>query len=96
MFHAKCVWETFPFRDQKKWVSGYDAKKNLVHRILILCGCENDNSVMVRFEHEDEDTWSTRTNLYFDKIGAMLKEKNINSHSDSRNGQETKCKQLHK
>ena len=50
-------------------------QKKLVHRILLLNGYENDDSSIVRLHHEDEETWSIRTNLYFERIGAILKEK---------------------
>ena len=76
MFCAKCVWESFPFKDQKKWLSGFDAKKKLIQRILVLSSYKNQSSIMVRFEDEDENTWSIRTNLYFVTIGNMLKENN--------------------
>ena len=76
MFRAQFVWETFPFKDQKKWLSGFDAKKNLIQRILVLSSYENQSSIIERLEDEDENSWSMRTNLYFVAIGNILKENN--------------------
>ena len=77
MWHANIRWETFPFKNEKKWVLGYDNKKDVVDQILWMSGIGNDHSGLIRAEYEDEDTWDTRTYSYFDKVATFFNKNNL-------------------
>ena len=34
MWRANIRWETFPFKNKKKWISAYESKKEVVDRII--------------------------------------------------------------
>ena len=74
---ANIYWETFLFKNEKEWISGYKSKKEVVDQILLMSGIGNDHSSLVRTEYEDEDTWGTHTCSYFDKVATFLNKNNL-------------------